>query len=700
MVVVSAAGSSVQNPHRTRGSSSRAERLRLLGTAALRPLPALAIAIAVLASSASSASAVIVHLGRGRTLSYQPLRGAAVPAARRFDALFSNLDYNGGPVMPSNTNYSLYWAPAGSPQYPSDYQSGVNRYFEDIAHDSKGEANVESVSAQYNDAAGEYANYNSHFAGALLDTDRYPANGCKAAPICLTDAQLQTEIAKFVKAHALPRGLTTEYFLLTPPGVEDCFEPGGTQCSAGSSKPAYCAYHGDIPTGGGVIIYANDPYVTGNALCDDGNHPNESTADGVIEGGLSHEHNESITDPEPNSAWADMSHEGEENGDKCRNVGPSAEFGTPLGEAPNGASYNQLIGGHEYWYQQEWSNQGNQCLQRLTFTGERPIATFTASAGAGDEIKLDAAESTAPGGVFRYSWQFNDGLSTPVETASPSINHTFPSQGTYTVALTVFASDGSSSGTARSVIVNPEGKPTAAFSVTSGPASAGAPLAFDGANSAGPNEITSYSWNFGDGSPLQGGATLTHTYAAAGNYEVTLTVTDSASRTGSITHMVAVAPATGSGGGATPTPAPIVTTPAPAPAPAEGGSQPPASASALTATVALAASTAQVQGNGQSVIRLTCTGTASTCRGRLALTVKVLSRSHRSRTVTIATASFSIPVGSTSTVRLRLSTLGRSLLRRAHGRMSARLALSKSSPAPAQAQSRAVRLALRPARKH
>jgi hypothetical protein len=95
-----------------------------------------------------------------------------------------------------------------------------------------------------------------------------------------------------------------------------------------------------------------------------------------------------------------------------------------------------------------------------------------------------------------------------------------------------------------------------------------------------------------------------------------------------------------------------------------------------------------------------CTGAARACVGRLVLTVKVYGRGHRPRTVTIATASFSIPTGRTSTVRLRLNALGRSRLRTAHGRMGAQLALSESSPAPPQAQRRAIRLVLQPARAH
>ena len=54
-------------------------------------------------------------------------------------------------------------------------------------------------------------------------------------------------------------------------------------------------------------------------------------------------------------------------------------MGTPLGKAPDGASYNQVINGHFYWYQEEWSNQGDECLQRLTFAGEEPTATFTST---------------------------------------------------------------------------------------------------------------------------------------------------------------------------------------------------------------------------------------------------------------------------------------------------------------------------------
>jgi hypothetical protein len=437
----------------------------------------IALIACFLAAGSASAPAIIVHLAGGPTLSYQPLRGRA-PLA--LDQFFSNVDYNGGPVMASNTNYSFYWDPSGGAAYPADYEPGIDQYLTDLAHDSDGAQNVDSVSTQYNDAAGEFANYESHFGGAILDTDPYPTSGCTRATICLTDEQIRTELTSYVLAHGLPHDLAHEYFLLTPPGVESCFEAAGRECSAGSTAPTYCAYHGNAAIGETKLIYADDPYVTGNAGCDDGNHPNGSTSDGVLEGGLSHEHNESITDPEPNNAWTDIGGSGGEIGDKC-----SESLGSPLGSAPNGASYNQVVDGHLYWYQEEWSNQGNQCLQRLTFSGTEPTATFTTEAGTGDAVNFDASGSTAPGGVARYNWQFNDGpgLATPVETTSPTVSHTFAKAGKYLVALTVFAADGTSIGTAHTIAVGAPPAPRVTGVVPgSGPARGDTTVKIAGAN--------------------------------------------------------------------------------------------------------------------------------------------------------------------------------------------------------------------------
>jgi hypothetical protein len=61
---------------------------------------------------------------------------------------------------------------------------------------------------------------------------------------------------------------------------------------------------------------------------------------------------------------------------------------------------------------------------------------------------------------------------------------------------------------------------------------------FDGSGSSDPDgSIASYDWSFGD-SGTSSGATATHTYDAAGDYAVTLTVTDDQGASASVSHAV------------------------------------------------------------------------------------------------------------------------------------------------------------------
>ncbi|RFA14645.1 cell surface protein [Subtercola boreus] len=78
--------------------------------------------------------------------------------------------------------------------------------------------------------------------------------------------------------------------------------------------------------------------------------------------------------------------------------------------------------------------------------------------------------------------------------------------------------------------------PTASFSQ----ATADLAATFDGTGSADPDgTVASYAWDFGDGQTATG-ATTSHTYAAAGTYTVSLTVTDNKGATGVFTNAVTV----------------------------------------------------------------------------------------------------------------------------------------------------------------
>src|SRR2546421_5780460 len=161
-----------------------------------------------------------------------------------------------------------------------------------------------------------------------------------------------------------------------------------------------------------MVFYANMPYDADNVHCQDGHYPNGLISDGEINGGLSHEHMESVTDPIPNDAWTNGAgaFHGFEVGDQC--VGA---MGDPLGTAPNGSPFNQVINGHPYWYQEEWSNFTHGCVQRLTLPSTLPTARETVTAGSGTDVTFDASGSTAPGGVADYSWQFNDAFAAPTQ---------------------------------------------------------------------------------------------------------------------------------------------------------------------------------------------------------------------------------------------------------------------------------------------
>jgi PKD repeat protein len=196
----------------------------------------------------------------------------------------------------------------------------------------------------------------------------------------------------------------------------------------------------------------------------------------------------------------------------------------------------------------EWSNQGHGCagsVSQLHGLASAPGASFTVS---GDQTTDNTDVFNAAGsgaGIAFYVWQFNDSGQSPpqtttVETSSPTITHTFPDSGTYTVALTTMAATGRSLGTATQTIA--AGLTHAAWSVTTPSAIEGTPVSFSAAPTVHDASvpISSYSWNFGDGSAPASGAATAHSFKA-GAHTVTLVVTDALGRVSAATNTLRVA---------------------------------------------------------------------------------------------------------------------------------------------------------------
>ncbi len=287
--------------------------------------------------------------------------------------------YHGGPVMRGGvTIHTIFWAPAGYHFTPSPgagvlgYEPLIKQFFADAAHDSGATTNVFSVLRQYPDSGGP-GSYQISYDPAVDSydaTDPYPptAQQCpspSSIPTCITDLQLQHEIDRVIQAHdPTGRGLHDLWMILLPPNVDTCTQVGecGTNVFAG--------YHDLSNLGHGVSIYAViiDPLIEG-VLAQGGDPEGNPEAENAIDT-AAHETVEAITDPE-GTAWMDPN--GFEVGDKCEN---GSQTGTPLGYAPDQSPYNQLMNGHEYLFQEMWSNSDMGCEQSSSSTSSPlPLAS-------------------------------------------------------------------------------------------------------------------------------------------------------------------------------------------------------------------------------------------------------------------------------------------------------------------------------------
>ena len=156
-----------------------------------------------------------------------------------------------------------------------------------------------------------------------------------------------------------------------------------------------------------------------------------------------------------------------------------------------------------------------------------PTASFTSNCTDLSCSFDGSASSDSDGTIASYSWSFG--------ASGVTATNTYASAGTYTVTLTVTDNDGATNAASQSVTVTAPPvnvAPTASFTSNCTDLT----CSFDGsASSDSDGTIASYSWSFGST-----GASASNTYASAGTYAVTLTVTDNNGATGTSTQNVTV----------------------------------------------------------------------------------------------------------------------------------------------------------------
>ncbi len=151
----------------------------------------------------------------------------------------------------------------------------------------------------------------------------------------------------------------------------------------------------------------------------------------------------------------------------------------------------------------------------------RPHAKFTVTAGSGLTLHFDASGSSAPGGIAEFVWQFNDAFAAQtVERTTPTISHTFPSAGAYSVGLTIMTKNGTSTGNGGIVTTGQNGI-TAGFTFGPKHPSAGHSVSFSALGTVSAQPVIAYLWEFGDGT-TGSGQSPTHVYRRPGQYTVKL----------------------------------------------------------------------------------------------------------------------------------------------------------------------------------
>lgn len=178
------------------------------------------------------------------------------------------------------------------------------------------------------------------------------------------------------------------------------------------------------------------------------------------------------------------------------------------------------------WHDVTFAVINNGCTSRITkpnfIETIAPIANFTVNAtDCTNPMTRSFTDATDWGGpaapIGTYTWDFGDG--TTDNTQSPT--HTYTTEGTYTVTLTV--SNGTCNSTYSTTVRLIAQKPV--IHVDANTVCLGAAVTFT-VDPLTPGTVGSYRWNFGDGRSNTGSVKPVLTYRNAGSYTTTFTVTD------------------------------------------------------------------------------------------------------------------------------------------------------------------------------
>jgi PKD repeat protein len=535
--------------------------------------------------------------------------------------------YRGGPVLHDPTKYSIYWAPstpsnngqvgtAFTPFPSPGYGTTIDSFLSNVALASGTLGNVYSVNTQYEGSGpGEYK---STFGEEFLDAHQYPTRNLTTCPASTKSGD----------------GL--------PPATQPCISDaeGALQIPEeivrfmGEYNTAHPTKH--LPIGLGAIYYVFAPKEVnscagsegGIAACNTNRYCAYHSAfllePGkyiVVYANMPYNAVPGCSTPdEPHKSPADdeintLSHEDNE------------AITDPLGNA---------------WY----DNAGNEVADKCTYPFFDPASDNNVESDAYGELLGGTPISGSTIGMA-YNQLINGG----------------------TYLLQREWSNAAGGCVARVPV------PVASFAVYSSPGLVNQPISFNAsASTTGVGQISSYSWNFGDGNPPASGAQPSHTYTTPGAYTVTLTVTNDSGASASASQIVTVNEPSSSGGQTTTVTTTVTTSAPPTPLPATTRAY---TAAQMAGLLRLPKNGVKLSGLGTIFLGHAECPPACAVTLRLYAKVTTVSRKHRvTRLVPVGAARQKgapkgavfvryLP-GSSGDLLLSLNAKGRALLRKHH----------------------------------
>jgi hypothetical protein len=558
-----------------------------------------ALLASVLALAAAAPAGAVVAVVGGTDVGLQPRNFEDLGTPGESPETFDN--ESGNAVVHGSNVFAIYWDPHN--QYHHEWLMKTDQFLQDMGSSSGKLDTIFSALTQYRDRSNTGATYSAVFRGAYSNTEKFPTAGCTdpnplevGAITCLTDAQLREKLQAFIAREGLPKGMNDIYYLMTPPGVTVCLDAAATHCSdyeiteeeeeegkreSTSYKNSFCSYHGDInpdatPEGdANTILYAAIPWTVGleggplgyrasspayeEAFdCQDGGwnpEKGEENHEEPVEESPAEEEEETKMNAKEKKALAqkraaagphiqEPNQEAEEKGEEGDNAAGLADLiDNQIAVEQADIVTDPMLNG---WQDASHDEVTDECRNHFASTaGEGDSGAVEGVAALNEKTRAGTLSNTTYG-TDRYYINnvFSRSRGGCVGGVALAPRFTAPNP-VNSGELVTFDGMETSLGMWEGLAFGPSGPPTVTYST--------------------------FSWNFGDGTPEVKGfapgaplceapwlspcaASVIHAFAYGGTYTVTLTTTDIGGNTTFVTHPVTVdgPPPPGSAGANTP----------------------------------------------------------------------------------------------------------------------------------------------------